>query len=281
MRDEFQVSVVIPTYNRGKVLAHAIQSVIEQTLKVNEIIIVDDGSTDDTINGLEPFRSQIRLLTQTNQGVSCARNAGIQAAKNQWIAFLDSDDRWLPKKLERQYLAMQKKPGHFICHTDEVWIRNGVRVNPMKKHRKYGGDIFEKCLPLCVVSPSSALLKKSLLDEIGLFDETLPACEDYDMWLRISARYPVLFVDEPLIVKYGGHSDQLSKRYWAMDRFRVQALVQLVESNCLDEYKQHQAIGMLNKKCHILRQGAEKRNNHELVDRYNAISEKYAVTNYG
>ncbi len=100
-----------------------------------------------------------------------------------------------------------------VCHTDEIWIRNGRRVNARKKHGKKGGWIFQHCLPLCAMSPSSIMIHRDVFTALGGFDERLPACEDYDLWLRITARYPVLFTRQPLIEKYGGHDDQLSRKY--------------------------------------------------------------------
>ncbi|MDE2825547.1 MAG: glycosyltransferase family 2 protein, partial [Gemmatimonadota bacterium] len=216
------VSVVIPTYNRADRLPSAIRSVLEQTAPPAEIIVVDDGSTDGTPALVRTFPG-VRYLRQENQGVSAARNHGIGAAKHDWIALLDSDDEWLPGKLERQWGALERDPRYRFCHTDEIWIRKGRRVNPMKKHAKYGGHIFHHCLPLCVISPSSALIHRDLFERFGMFDPELPVCEDYDLWLRICAREPVLYVDEPLLLKYGGHEDQLSRAYWGMDRFRIRA----------------------------------------------------------
>jgi GT2 family glycosyltransferase len=155
-------------------------------------------------------------------------------AKHEWIAFLDSDDEWLPHKLERQCEALERHPQYRFCHTDEIWIRRGRRVNPMKKHAKHRGYIFDQCLPLCVISPSSALIHRDLFDRYGTFDPELPVCEDYDLWLRICAREPVLYVDEALLLKFGGHEDQLSQAYWGMDRFRIRALENLIRSGALD-----------------------------------------------
>lgn len=253
------VSVVIPTHDRRALIARAIESVRAQSRPASEILCVDDGSTDDTHRFLADTYPEVRVLRQPNRGVSAARNAGIQAATGAFIAFLDSDDEWLKKKLERQLQAMKESPGALLCHTNEIWIRNGRRVNPMKKHQKFGGWIFEKALPLCVISPSSVLVDRRLLDEVGLFDESLPACEDYDLWLRVCARFPVLFVDEPLIVKHGGHEDQLSRRHWGMDRFRIRALRKILAHRGLREDYRRAAEAMLARKLEIFARGAEKR----------------------
>ena len=268
------VSAVIPTFNRGHCLLRAINSVLAQTTPVDEIIVVDDGSDDKTYDllvksELLDMRGQlpnIRYLYQENKGVSAARNLGIKEAENEYIALLDSDDAWAETKIERQALKLEKK--NFSCritHTEEIWLKDGQRINPKKKHKKSGGFIFEKCLPLCCISPSSVLLHRTLFNEYGFFDEKLPACEDYDMWLRLCAFEEVLFVEEALTIKYGGHADQLSRAFWGMDRFRVQALEKLINSGKLSKTQRSQALEMLVKKIEILLLGAKKREKKEMI----------------
>ena len=261
------VSVVIPVYNRRELVCRAIRSVQAQTFRDRELLLVDDGSDDGTRDRVRcEFGDTLRLLAQSeNTGVSAARNAGIRQARGEWLAFLDSDDEWLPCKLERQVDALRGS-GLRICHTDEIWIRNGVRVNPHKHHRKSGGDIFLGALQLCNMSPSSILIHREVFDRVGLFDETLPACEDYDLFLRITSRYPVLFLEEQLIVKYGGHPDQLSHLHYAMDRFRVRALDKLLRfTPDLEEGRRESAQCTLLKKARIVYNGAEKRSNQSLA----------------
>ena len=268
------VSAVIPTFNRGHCLLRAINSVLAQTTPVDEIIVVDDGSDDKTYDllvksELLDMRGQlpnIRYLYQENKGVSAARNLGIKEAENEYIALLDSDDAWAETKIERQALKLEKK--NFSCritHTEEIWLKDGQRINPKKKHKKSGGFIFEKCLPLCCISPSSVLLHRTLFNDYGFFDEKLPACEDYDMWLRLCAFEEVLFVEEALTIKYGGHADQLSRAFWGMDRFRVQALEKLINSGKLSKTQRSQALEMLVKKIEILLLGAKKREKKEMI----------------
>ena len=129
------ISVIIPVYNRYNLIDRAIKSVLEQTRRPDEIIVIDDGSTDGTDKIIINSYPDIILLKQKNRGVSYARNNGIKNAKGTWITLLDSDDEWLPEKLEKQLMTLQDNSSSQICHTDEIWIRNGVRVNPMKKHR--------------------------------------------------------------------------------------------------------------------------------------------------
>ena len=262
------MSVIIPTWNRASVLPRALKSVQSQSLKPKEIIVVNDGSSDHTKEIVESRFPQAQLIEQTNRGVSAARNVGIAASTSEFIALLDSDDEWLPNKLEQQMQSMIATPNSVLSHTDEIWIRNGQRVNPMKKHRKYGGQIFEHCLPRCVISPSSVVMSRSLVETIGLFDENLPACEDYDFWLRVTAVFPVVYVAKPLIIKYGGHQDQLSKRYWGMDKFRIQAIVKLLDQKILTGTSLDAATAMLQQKIAIYAAGAKKRGKLLEAQRY-------------
>lgn len=264
--DAFQISVVIPTFNRATRVVAAMQSVLDQSAPPHEVIVVDDGSSDGTEALIrDRFGDQFDYIYQSNRGVSHARNTGIQRASGNWIAFLDSDDQWMPEKLQVQMAALANNPGYGFCHTNEIWIRKGKRVNPMNKHDKCGGYIYQKCLPLCVISPSSVLMRREIFDETGWFDESLPACEDYDYWLRYCSRYPVLYIESPQLIKHGGHSDQLSRHYWGMDRFRVRALLNMLESNYLSEQDTIATIEMVREKCRVLQTGAIKRANHDML----------------
>ena len=262
------ISVIVPTYNRAQQLPRALDSILCQSCSPKEIIVVDDGSTDETSALMTSEYPEIVFIQQQNTGVSSARNVGIKRASGDWIAFLDSDDEWLPEKLEIQMKALYENPGKKICHTNEIWIRNGKRVNPKKKHEKFGGWIFQKCLPLCCISPSSVIIHKSIFKEIGLFDYSLPVCEDYDLWLRITARNPVLYIEEPFLIKYGGHEDQLSKKYWGMDRFRIKSLEKIISSRVLSDLDENAAKKMLMKKIYIFIQGAQKRGNIKEVKKF-------------
>ena len=254
-----RISVIIPTFNRAHLLPRSIDSLLSQTFSAHSVVIVDDGSTDGTENLVCEKYPEITYLKQNNHGVSAARNAGIAATSDEWLAFLDSDDEWLPEKLQCQMDALEAEPEMMVCHTDEIWIRNGKHVNPMKKHNKHGGWIFDKCLPLCCISPSSVIIHRSVLDEIGFFDQSLPACEDYDLWLRVASSYPVLYISEKLVVKHGGHQDQLSEKYWGMDRFRIQALEKIILSGNLIDENLNNAKQMLREKTIIFSTGARKR----------------------
>ena len=270
-----RVSVVIPTYNREKFIVNCVQSVRAQSVPACEIIVVDDGSIDSTYSYLKDlgFKSTasakigLRYIYQENRGVSAARNLGIREANGEYVALLDSDDLWLPTKLERQIDALVgNKANVRLCHTDEIWMRSGTRLNPHKKHKKEGGDIFLNCLKMCCISPSSVILHKSVFDDIGVFDENLPACEDYDFWLRYCVKEEVIFVNKHLIIKNGGHENQLSHHYWGMDRFRVHAIEKLVNNTDLKSVHRLQAIKEIINKLKILINGAKKRNNHVFAE---------------
>ena len=272
------ISVVVPTFNRKDMLSRALLSIFSQSLEPFEVIVVDNGSNDNTQEMLRDEFPQVRLLLEPEKGVSRARNKGIYEATGEWIAFLDSDDEWQPDKLEvqtREILGSE----NIISHTDELWYRNGVRVNPKNIHKKSGGYIFDRCLELCCISPSSVMVKKTLFDEIGYFDEKLPACEDYDMWLRVCFKYPILFVDKPLTIKHGGHGDQLSKKYWGMDRFRVEAIEKIINSEKLTGLQKEAAKLKLQEKLKILIDGGQKRLNEETVSIYSKKLDELSYLN--
>jgi glycosyltransferase involved in cell wall biosynthesis len=273
--DSNLISVVIPTYNRVPFLKDAIDSVLSQTFQAFELIVIDDGSTDDTPNLLSSYGNKIKVITQANQGPSAARNRGIEAAKGKWIAFLDSDDVWKPDKLEKQVQFIIDYPDTRVCQTEETWIRNGKRVNPRKKHEMHSGWIYEKCLPLCIVSPSSVMIHQDVFEKVGLFDETMPACEDYDLWLRISPYYPVLLIRKQLIIKQGGHADQQSRAVDSLDRLRIKAIVKSIESGYLSDTQYQAALLELDKKCRVYGNGCIKRGRKKDGEAYLSLPEKF------
>lgn len=272
------VSVIIPTYNRADALRRALDSVFAQTHKADEVCIVDDGSSDNTEAIMRTEYPDVRYVKQENKGVSAARNRGVELTEGDWIAFLDSDDEWLPNKLEVQLSALESSPRNRLVHSDEIWIRNGRRVNQMNKHKKRGGYIFPHCLPLCAISPSSVLIERSLFCDTGGFDESLPACEDYDLWLRICQSEEVIYVDEPLLRKFGGHEDQLSRLHWGMDRFRVRALAKLLRAQTLAPDQDAMVRKTLHEKVIILMNGAIKRNKADNVAQYKKILFEFGMS---
>ena len=269
------VSIIIPTYNRWPMLGAAVESVLAQSYRDFELIVVDDGSTDGTATELVQFGSKLRYFQQDRSGVSAARNLGVLKSRGRLIAFLDSDDLWRPDKLKIQARFMESSPEVQICQTDEVWIRHGVRVNPRIKHRKPSGDIFERSLDLCLVSPSAVMMTRGLFDRSGGFDESLPVCEDYDLWLRIARDYPVPLIEQPLVVKHGGHADQLSHSIWGMDRYRVIALQKLLRSGIAGD-RRVAVVRALQNKVAVLAQGARKRGKAADAEHYQSMLSEFA-----
>jgi glycosyltransferase involved in cell wall biosynthesis len=262
-------SVIIPTYNRAHTIERAVRSVFAQTQDSYELIIVDDGSTDKTQEILTFFAKNkpnnvfVKLLKTDHKGVSAARNHGVEYASGRWISFLDSDDEWLPQKLQMQKDFIEKNPSLRLVHGEEIWIRNGVRVNQRKIHQKSGGDIFERATELCLISPSAVAIEKKLFTEQGGFRTDYPVCEDYDLWLKICSENLIGFLKHPVVNKFGGHEDQLSTQYKAMDYYRVKSLKWILENRDLDISKRHKAIEVGLNKCIILINGYKKHNNTE------------------
>jgi glycosyltransferase involved in cell wall biosynthesis len=268
------VSVIIPTHNRCDYLPRAIESVRNQTYAHFELIVVDDGSTDGTADLLQKYGGGIRVIHQKNAGVSSARNTGIRAAGGALIALLDSDDSWLPEKLEHQVAFFRTSPRALICQTEEIWIRNGKRVNPKKRHQKFSGMIFEKTLPLCLVSPSAVMVRPSLFEEVGLFDEGLPACEDYDLWLRVAWKYPIHLITTPLTVKHGGHPDQLSAMP-ELDKYRIQSLANILREGGLSPSQRKAALATLAAKCKVYAGGCRKRGRNDEAAYYERLPGRF------
>ncbi len=269
------VSVVVPVYERPRLCVEAVESILSQTLPPREIIVVDDGSTDETATVLQRrFGDAVRVYSTDHRGVAAARNEGIRHAQGEWLAFLDSDDLWLPEKLERQmeFLKRPEHRHHMVCYTDEIWIRDGRRVNQRRRHRKFSGWIYEKCLPLCIISPSSVLLHRSVFETVGLFNETYPACEDYQLWLRVCSRFPVAFLPEKLIVKRAGAWHQLSKQV-CLDRYRAQALHEMLASGLPSHRWEAATLEEMEKKVRIYAMGCRKRGRIDEAERMERMLE--------
>jgi len=273
MKNSLFVSVIIPTYNRGWILREAIESVLAQDYENFELIVVNDGSNDDTERILAEYGGSITVLEQANQGVSAARNNGVAHANGTLIAFLDSDDLWLPEKLSVQVAFFQANPEALVCQTQETWIRDGRRIYPKNRHQKQSGLFFGRSLDLCLVSPSAVMMKKHLFEEVGGFDEKLPACEDYDLWLRVGVRIPIFLIDEPLVIKRGGHADQLSSKA-GLDKYRIQSIKKLLEGGTLSHDQKAAAVAVLQNKCEIYASGCKKRGKLEEMAYYHDLARK-------
>jgi glycosyltransferase involved in cell wall biosynthesis len=269
-------SVIIPTFNRCVFLKQAIESVLMQTEPDFELIVIDDGSTDNTAILVKNIADKrLVYIHQPHQGVSSARNLGISLAKAKFIAFLDSDDCFKPEKLKIAREYINRFPDINIFHTEEIWYRNQKLLNQKKIHQKPDGYVFDNALQLCCIGMSTSVVKKDLFKQIGCFDENMPACEDYDLWLRACATYPVKLIPEVLTIKHGGHADQLSRQYPAMDTLRIYAINKLFKNSLLTASQRKSAILALKQKCLIYIAGAKKRNKLEQVKQYTDLINSY------
>jgi len=253
------ISIVIPTYNRQDRLKEAIDSVLAQTYPHFELIVVDDGSEDNTSELVANYNADIVYIGQENKGPAAARNRGIQAARYNIVAFLDSDDRFAADKLQVQIAAMQGKQSYLLSHTQETWYRHGRILNQKDRHKKNSGNIFRQSLQFCAVGMSTVMMHKEIFERYGLFDEEFPCCEDYDLWLRVSAEQEFLLIDKPLTLKDGGRGDQLSSIYRiGMDKFRIKAIMKMLESGSLTDEQRELAVRELERKCMIYGNGCIK-----------------------
>lgn len=265
-------TIIIPTYNRVNFLKIAVESLLAQNFTDYQIIIIDDGSSDKTQALIKKYQDvRIKYYYQNNQGPAAARNLGIKKAKGQYICFLDSDDRFRHDKLAITYKYIEENPEHKVFHTEEIWYRKGKLLAQKKQHQKPSGYIFEKAIKICSISISTAVLKKDIFKYTGLFDPALPACEDYDFWLRVTSLYPVYLIPKFLTIKEGGHPDQQSKKFSGLDKFRIYALKKILEKGKLDQKKQKIVYAQLKEKCLIYIKGAEKRGKKQEVKIYERI----------
>lgn len=276
------VSIIIPTFNRADLLPKAIDSVLSQTYRNFELIVVDDGSDDDTAGLVARYKDEygprIVFVRQDNKGPAAARNTGIAEAKGEFLAFLDSDDWFAERKLDFQVRVLHDNPSFLISHTEEIWYRQGKLLNQKAKHVKTGGLIFDRCLKLCVVSMSTVMVRKEFFQRVGVFDEDFSCCEDYDLWLRASVNLPFLLLKSPLTFKDGGRKDQVSSRLRAgMDRYRIQAIIKVLDSGRLSWEQRELAITELVRKCGIYGNGCIKYGRQQEGNEYLGIPERYGV----
>jgi glycosyltransferase involved in cell wall biosynthesis len=271
------VSVIIPVFNRKDLLHRALRSVLKQRFRDFEVLVIDDGSIDG-VSELPLLCSDTRIQyhrLDINSGVSKARNTGIHHSKGTWIALLDSDDEWTADKLADQMQWLKNNPAFKITQSREIWVRNGKRVNPPATHEKFQGDLFKESLNRCMITPSSVIFHRDLITIAGGFNESLPACEDYDLWLRITSRFPVGLVPEYHLTRYGGHQDQLSSAVEILDRFRIRSILQLLYHSPLTEEQRKSAESVCARKASIIAQGCLKRGNQNLYLRYQSIARSF------
>lgn len=262
------VDVVIPTFNRAHVMMRAIDSVLNQTYKNFILHVVDDGSTDETQELLKKLceHPQVKIYHQDNSGVSAARNLAAFNSTGEWISFLDSDDEWMPNKLEVQIKYLKENPELAFLHSEELWIRNGVRVNPKVKHLKSNENIFIRSLDFCIISPSTVIMKRELFVKHQGFDTSFTVCEDYDLWLKILLTDEIGFISTPLIEKHGGHADQLSTKFVAMDYWRIKSLVNLYKSPLAKATQKESIKDVILKKSEMLLKSYIKYQNQKSFD---------------
>jgi len=254
------ISVIIPVFNRAEKVLDAIHSVLSQTYTDYELIVVNDGSTADFSKARELVTENgHRFIDISWGGVARARNIGVKESRGKYLAFLDSDDSWLPEKLQYQIEYLESHPEIRICQCEETWYRLGKFVNPKNRHKKPSGDVFESSLELCLISPSAVMLERSLFDEVGGFNEKLLVCEDYDLWLRITKDYQVETLPKAYVIKNGGHDDQLSRSKEAIDRFRIYSMLSLYANNSLTQPQQEALLKELIRKAKVVADGAKKR----------------------
>lgn len=273
-----QIDIIIPTFNRAYCLKRTIDSVRAQTFSDWRLWVIDDGSTDETISLLETYLrldQRIHYLKTANKGVSGARNVGVQLGKAPWIAFLDSDDEWLPQKLQIQIDHIMSSPDSKFIFCDEIWVRNNKEVQQKAHQKKMGGDLFLRSLENCLIGASTVLIKRELYQEMQGFDESYPVCEDYDLWLKILSLHKVYFIPRPLIKKYGGHHDQLSMQFKAMDSWRIKTLEWILENRSLSPTYYQAVKSELVKKAEILAIGYEKYHHHEKLAQIQSVLIKY------
>jgi glycosyltransferase involved in cell wall biosynthesis len=252
------VSVIIPTYKRLPLLKEAVASVETQTFRDWELIIVDDGSDD----GTEEFiRSKgYTFIRLTHSGLpGFVRNKGARAAHGTFLAFLDSDDLWKPEKCEKQIAFLTTYPHIILCHTREIWLRNNTIISQQRQKHKRSGNIFKDALKKCIIGPSTVMMRRESFLREGLFHERLEIAEDYELWLRITAHHEVGYIDEPLVVKRGGHPDQISQKYGHIEYFRIKALLIALKNNIFSKEQLKMAQKEFKRKCLIHARGCLKR----------------------
>ena len=246
------VSVIIPTYNRAHLVGRAIKSVLNQTYQDFELIIVDDGSTDNTDKIIKEFQEHDKRIKyirhEKNKGGSAARNSGIKISRGEYIAFLDSDDEWLPRKMEKQEIKFQNALDNvgviysgFSCISESSG-KIIAKITPTLR-----GNVYTNLLEGCILGSPTPLIKKICFRKAGFFDETLPSCQDWDMWIRLSKYYTFDFVPD-ILAKHHIHGSQISVNLNA----KIVAREKLVEKYWVDLSRKSKILSILLKRLGIL-----------------------------
>lgn len=296
------VSVIIPVYNRNFLLKEAVLSVAAQTFTNFELIIIDDCSNCDPepeiamLPGIKNINLKFIKLKKHSGMPGFVRNKGASEAQGDFLAFLDSDDLWLPEKLQTQldfifaddelrkryaqsnfsifpnpdepYLLQDEKTKTVICHTREKWIRGSKIISQTSQKHNRSGDIFSDCLLKCIMGPSTVMVGTELFKKTGGFREDLEIAEDYELWIRIAAFYNALYIDKPLTVKRAGKWEQLSQKYNQIEIFRIDALGELIKNNFFPPQKLAEAKAVFAQKCRIYAAGCRKRGKIEEALKY-------------
>jgi glycosyltransferase involved in cell wall biosynthesis len=217
MTDRPLVSVIIPAYNAARFVAQAVESVLAQSYRPVEILVIDDGSTDDTARVLEPYRDAIRYIRQPNGGPSRARNNGLAHARGELIAFLDADDVWLPDKLSRQVRCLEESPAVGVVHCDTYNLdeQSGARSRRATPRDDFAGNCYARLFRGNQVTYSTVVIRRECLDRVGPMDERYTHAEDYDLLLRLARRFPFAYVPEPLAV-YRLHDTNATRNAWRL-----------------------------------------------------------------
>jgi len=274
MQKKDLVSIIIPVYNREKMICEAVDSVLRQTYSHWELIIADDGSVDNTLKILDRYKNfpQIRVLTLKHIGFPGeVRNRAVEVANGRWLAFLDSDDIWIEEKLEKQINYLENHLNFRFIHTLERWERNGKIISQAHRKHEKEGDLFKTSLGKCEIGPSTVIMERDLFVQFRGFRSDLEICEDYEFWLRLTAEIPVAYIDEELVIKRGGHKNQLSTKYGFIEIFKISALKFLVDMEKFEGERMNLARRELARKCRIYSKGCRKRGREKEASEYESL----------
>jgi glycosyltransferase involved in cell wall biosynthesis len=223
------VAAIVPAYNAAALLPRSIESILSQTVPVTEVIVVDDGSTDETRQVAESFGPPVKCISQPNAGLAGARNSGIRAATSEWIALLDADDRWLPNKIEQQLNAAARHPECVLLYSDATVVLpdGSIAGHFLTDKGPISGWVFDRLLASCFMLPSTVMVRRKVLLDAGLFNESFRRVEDYELWLRLAREHQFYMVPDSLTL-YERQPDSLSRNVAAMLMAQIEVLEPLL-----------------------------------------------------